>query len=123
MVGPVFGTTGGVEAGGELTEQTRVDPDALRALGGVFGQTARSVEVAATELAECEFSEHMGARYGGHAVAYAAGILAVAESMGALTESSRTFGRGLESSANTLFEQDIRNGDAFNGVAPEPADG
>lgn len=97
-----------------MTEQTEVDPVALRKLGGVFGQTAQSVEVAALELAECDFGAHLGSRYGTHAIDYTMGILAVTRTMGALAGSSRAFGEALTGSADTLEAQDSSNAVTFS---------
>ncbi|WP_084895289.1 type VII secretion target [Williamsia sp. 1135] len=103
-----------------MTEQTRVDPEALRTLGSVFGQTAASVHVAATELVDCDFGAHMGNRYGTHAMDYAAGILAVTQSVNALVGSSRTFGDALTAAADTLAGQDSSNAAAATFVGGDP---
>jgi hypothetical protein len=98
-----------------MTEQTRVDPEALRVVGRVFGESARSMDLAKAALVDCAFDEHMGTRYGGHGANYAAGILAVSESMGRLAAASLQFGDDLTSSADTLSDQDTSNADAFEG--------
>ncbi|WP_207842692.1 type VII secretion target [Williamsia soli] len=106
-----------------MADQTRVDPEALRTLGGVFGQSAAAVHVAATELVDCDFGSHMGSRYGTHATDYAAGILAVAQSVNALAGSSRTFGEALTAAADTLAGQDSSNAAMFVGGDPGRLDG
>ncbi|PYE14589.1 excreted virulence factor EspC (type VII ESX diderm) [Williamsia limnetica] len=106
-----------------MTEQTRVDPEALRKLGNAFGQTASSVDIAATEFVDCDFGAHMGSRYGTHSMDYAAGVLAVVRSVSALSQSSRTFGDALTAAADTLSDQDSTNATGFVGGDPGRADG
>lgn len=96
-----------------MSEQSRVDPDGLRIVGRVFGETARSVDVAVTGLSGCTFGDHMGVRYGRHAANYAAGMLAVSQSMGRLGRSSLRFGDSLKRSADELAGADSSNAEAF----------
>lgn len=96
-----------------MSEQTRVDPEALRVVGRVFGETARSLDVAVTGLSGCTFGDHMGVRYGRHAANYTAGMLAVSQSMGRLAGSSRRFGDGLNRSADELAGEDSSNAESF----------
>lgn len=106
-----------------MSEQTRVDPEALRAVGRLFGESGRSIEVAATSLAGCTFSDHMGARYGDHAIDYATGILAVSQSLGRLAGATHRFGDALIRSADDLSGEDSAGAETFRGIDPGLADG
>lgn len=106
-----------------MSEQTRVDPEALREVGRVFGESGRSIEVAATALAGCTFADHMGARYGGHALDYAAGILAVSQSMARFAGATHRFGDGLIRSADDLSGEDSTSAETFRGADRGTADG
>lgn len=106
-----------------MSEQTRVDPDALRVVGRVFGETARSVDVAVTGLSGCTFGDHLGARYGGHAVHYAAGLSAVSQSMSRLSGASAGFGDGLTRSADDLAGRDSSNAETFRRSDPGTSGG
>lgn len=106
-----------------MSEQTRVDPEALRVVGRVFGETARSVDVAVTGLSGCTFGDHMGVRYGGHAANYATGVLAVSQSMGRLAAASLRFGDGLNRSADELAGEDSSNAETFRVVDDGNPDG
>lgn len=106
-----------------MSEQTWVDPNALRDVGRVFGESARSVELAVTALTGCSFGGHMGSRYGTHAVDYAVGMLAVSQSMGRFAKSSRRFGDGLTRSADDLAGDDSSNAETFRGTGPGSSHG
>ena len=92
---------------------TRIDPPEVRRIGGVFGEAARTVDVACTGLGECDFGARLGRRYAHHELAYSAGLLAMAQSVRALAQSTRQLGEGLVGAADTLGGQDAMNADVF----------
>jgi hypothetical protein len=92
-----------------------MDTAAVRAVGDVFWRSAQTVKVASTEMSECSFGAHVGARYAVHGERFAAGLLAVTSSIGTLVESSRQFASGLTDAATTLTGEDILNAATFMG--------
>jgi hypothetical protein len=98
-----------------MSEQTWMDTAAVQAVGDVFWRSAQSVRVASTEMSECSFGAHVGARYALHGERYAAGLLAVSSSIGTLVESSRQYASGLTDAATTLTGEDKVNATTFTG--------
>ncbi|HEY9316211.1 hypothetical protein [Williamsia sp.] len=96
-----------------MAHQTWIDPTEIRRIGGVFGETARSIDVACTGLGECDLGAHLGIRYAHHELAYSAGLLAIAQSVRRLAHTARHFGDGLVNAADTLDGQDRANGQSI----------
>lgn len=96
-----------------MANQTRIDPPEVRRVGGIFADTARSIDIACMGLGDCDFGARLGRRYAHHELAYAAGLLAMAQSVRMLAQSARQFGDGLAGAADTLDRQDAINADTF----------